>query len=219
MAKGTDKDEPKADIPGVVNITEYRWALQLLDSEDGVGDIIGDIQNANAGDVDAALSQLGAVLGRLREVIGLRGWKPQAGAIQLAFRANVADWEPKGTLLRIILDVPNPDPESLPTLWGARGKQHDVIIRGGVRQPALGEAPPEWDIGEIIAEHNEGVHRLLPNIGCPMCLAELEAKRQAGGPPEALEGAEPEPEFEPEVEPEPEPSDLPAGDGEGEGGD
>lgn len=208
MAKGTDKDEPKADIPGVVNITEYRWALQLLDSEDGVGDIIGDIQNHNADDI-AALSQLGAVLGRLREVIGLRGWKPQAGAIQLAFRANVADWEPKGTLLRIILDVPNPDPESLPTLWGARGKQHDVIIRGGVRQPALGEAPPEWDIGEIIAEHNEGVHRLLPNIGCPMCLAELEAKRQAGAKPEALEGAEGEP-----GEPEPEP-----GEGDDAGGD
>jgi len=208
LAKGTDKDEPKADIPGVVNITEYRWALQLLDSEDGVGDIIGDIQNHNADDI-AALSQLGAVLGRLREVIGLRGWKPQAGAIQLAFRANVADWEPKGTLLRIILDVPNPDPESLPTLWGARGKQHDVIIRGGVRQPALGEAPPEWDIGEIIAEHNEGVHRLLPNIGCPMCLAELEAKRQAGAKPEALEGAEGEP-----GEPEPEP-----GEGDDAGGD
>ena len=215
MAKGTDKDEPKADIPGVVNITEYRWALQLLDSEDGVGDIIGDIQNHNADDI-AALSQLGAVLGRLREVIGLRGWKPQAGAIQLAFRANVADWEPKGTLLRIILDVPNPDPESLPTLWGARGKQHDVIIRGGVRQPALGEAPPEWDIGEIIAEHNEGVHRLLPNIGCPMCLAELEAKRQAGAKPEALEGAEGEP-----GEPEPEPGEggEPVGDPEPEGDD
>ena len=215
MAKGTDKDEPKADIPGVVNITEYRWALQLLDSEDGVGDIIGDIQNHNADDI-AALSQLGAVLGRLREVIGLRGWKPQAGAIQLAFRANVADWEPKGTLLRIILDVPNPDPESLPTLWGARGKQHDVIIRSGVRQPALGEAPPEWDIGDIIAEHNEGVHRLLPNIGCPMCLAELEAKRQAGAKPEALEGAEGEP-----GEPEPEPGEggEPVGDPEPEGDD
>lgn len=214
MATGKDKDEPTSeDLAGNVSIQDYVWALQILDSDDGLGDIIGEIQNTRAGRPDETLSAVGAVLARLREIIGLRGWKPQAGAVQLAFRANLADWEPKGTVLRIILDVTNPDPESLPTLWGARGKQHDVIIRGGVRQPALGEAPPEWDIGDIIAEHNDGYHRLLPNIGCPMCLAELEAKRQAGAKPEALEGAEGEPgEPEPETgegdgpvaEPEPE---------------
>lgn len=216
MAK-RDGDEPTSgDVGGIVSIQDYVWALQILDSDDGLGDIIGEIQTTRAGRPDETLSAIGAVLARLREIIGLRGWKPQAGAVQLAFRANLADWEPKGTLLRIILDVTNPDPDSLPTLWGARGKQHDVIIRSGVRQPALGEAPPEWDISDIIAEHNAGDHRLLPNIGCPNCLAELEAKRQAGAKPEALEGAEGEPV---ETEPEPGEGDDAGGDPEPEGDD
>jgi hypothetical protein len=209
LAKGKG-DQPPAggDVAGVVDIQEYVWALQILDSNDGIGDIIGDIQNANAGDIEATQAQLGGVLGRLRDIINLRGWKPQAGVIQLAFRANMADWQPKGNLLRINLDVTNPEPESLPTLWDARGKLHDVIIRGGVRQPALGEAAPVWEIAAILEAHEKGEHRVLPNIGCPNCLAELEAKRQAM--PAPLEGAEPEPEPTPGMEPaEPYPTDEP----------